>query len=59
MGTHNLLMRIGDQVYLELIAIDPEAPTPGRPRCRFALKAIELEIGCALTLRWRSSVTLR
>ena len=32
MGTHNLLMRIGDKVYLELIAIDPEAPMPGQPR---------------------------
>jgi glyoxalase-like protein len=32
MGTHNLLMCVGDTAYLELIAIDPEAPPPGRPR---------------------------
>jgi hypothetical protein len=32
MGTHNLLMRIGSRVYLELIAIDPAASAPGRPR---------------------------
>lgn len=32
MGTHNHLMRLGDGVFLEVIAIDPDAPTPGRPR---------------------------
>jgi len=32
MGTHNRLMQVGDSVYLELIAIDPDAPPPGRPR---------------------------
>ena len=32
MGTHNLLMRIGEQVYLELIAVDPAVQPPGRPR---------------------------
>lgn len=36
MGTHNLLLAIGSarfpRSYLELIAIDPEAPTPARPR---------------------------
>jgi hypothetical protein len=32
MGTHNRLMRVGDTAYLELIAIDPEAPSPRRPR---------------------------
>jgi hypothetical protein len=32
MGTHNRLMRVGDDLYFELIAIDPEAPAPGRPR---------------------------
>lgn len=31
MGTHNRLMGLGD-TYLEVIAIDPEAPGPGRPR---------------------------
>ncbi|MGR3490744.1 MAG: VOC family protein [Shimia sp.] len=30
-GTHNLLLGMGD-LYFELIAIDPEAPDPGRAR---------------------------
>ncbi|MFM2120303.1 MAG: hypothetical protein RL722_1771 [Pseudomonadota bacterium] len=36
MGTHNLLLNLSapgqDKVYLELIAIDPQAPAPTRPR---------------------------
>jgi hypothetical protein len=32
MGTHNRVLRLGDGVYLELIAVDPAAPPPGRPR---------------------------
>ncbi|GAA0294403.1 VOC family protein [Rhodovulum strictum] len=32
MGTHNRLLRLGPGFYLEVIAIDPEAPAPGRPR---------------------------
>lgn len=31
MGTHNRLLGIGD-LYLEVIAIDPDAPAPNRPR---------------------------
>jgi hypothetical protein len=31
MGTHNRLLSLGD-LYLEVIAIDPKAPAPGRPR---------------------------
>jgi len=31
-GTHNLVARLGDTVYLEVIAPDPDAPDPGRPR---------------------------
>jgi hypothetical protein len=31
MGTHNRLIGLGD-LYLEVIAIDPDAPPPGRPR---------------------------
>lgn len=31
MGTHNLLLRLGD-CYLEVIAPDPDAPAPTRPR---------------------------
>lgn len=32
MGTHNRLLRLGTRTYLELIAIDPDAPAPTRPR---------------------------
>jgi len=32
MSTHNCVMRAGDAVFFELIAIDPEAPDPGRVR---------------------------
>lgn len=32
MGTHNRLLRLGADQYLEIIAIDPDAAPPGRPR---------------------------
>lgn len=32
MGTHNQLLSLGPGEYLEVIAIDPEAPHPGRAR---------------------------
>jgi hypothetical protein len=32
MGTHNRLLRLGARSYLELIAIDPQAPAPAHPR---------------------------
>lgn len=32
MGTHNRLLALGDGAYLEIIAIDPGAPPPARPR---------------------------
>jgi len=32
MGTHNRLLNLGHGAYLEIIAVDPEAPTPDRPR---------------------------
>jgi hypothetical protein len=32
MGTHNRLLSLGPGRYVEVIAIDPQAPPPGRPR---------------------------
>lgn len=32
MGTHNYLLKLGDTVYLEVIAVNPHAETPKRPR---------------------------
>jgi hypothetical protein len=32
MGTHNHLLQLGDTVYLEIVALDPEARAPDRPR---------------------------
>ena len=32
MGTHNAVLGLGPQTYLEVIAIDPDAPAPPRPR---------------------------
>jgi len=32
MGTHNHLMQLGNDTFLELIAINPAAPAPARPR---------------------------
>jgi len=32
MGTHNLVLKLGDSLYLEVIASNPKAPAPGRPR---------------------------
>ncbi|MBR9980159.1 MAG: VOC family protein [Desulfatitalea sp.] len=32
MGTHNLLLSLGDALYLEVISIDPSLPAPHRPR---------------------------
>src|SRR5258708_14883513 len=39
MGTHNLLLSLGESTYLEIIAADPAAPKPSRPRW-FALDAL-------------------
>lgn len=32
MGTHNALVRLGERLYLEILAIDPQGITPARPR---------------------------
>lgn len=32
MGTHNRLLRVGPSTYLEVIAVNPDAPAPSRPR---------------------------
>ena len=32
MGTHNHLLRLGDAIYLEIVALDPEGSRPARPR---------------------------
>jgi hypothetical protein len=48
MGTHNRLVKIADEAfpeaYLEILAIDPDAPAPGRARW-FGLDAIDLAGG--------------
>jgi hypothetical protein len=40
MGTHNLLLRLGDSVFLEVIASNPKADKPERPRW-FALDKVD------------------
>jgi hypothetical protein len=39
MGTHNLLLRLGDSLFLEVISANPAAPAPMRPRW-FALDTL-------------------
>lgn len=42
MGTHNVLLRLGDDIYLEVIAVNPAVAPPGRPRW-FELDALRAD----------------
>lgn len=53
MGTHNRRIRLGDDVYLEVIAVDPGAPSPTPPRW-FGLDRAE-DVRAA----WSSGLRLR
>ncbi len=48
MGTHNLLARLGDGLFLEVIAADPNAPAPARPRW-FSLDTLAADAEPALS----------
>lgn len=48
MGTHNLLLRLGDALYLEVISPNPGAPAPTRPRW-FALDRLQPDSAPALS----------
>ncbi len=51
MGTHNRLLQLGDGFYLELIAIDPSAQSPERPRW-FELDRLALELERPHLIHW-------
>ena len=51
MGTHNRLLGLGDNFYLELIAIDPDAVAPGRPRW-FGLDRTDLPADRPRLIHW-------
>lgn len=48
MGTHNLLLRLGDSLFLEVISVDPEAVPPENPRW-FALDTLRADAEPALS----------
>lgn len=53
-GTHNRLLRLGDDQYLEIIAIDPDAPPPAQPRF-FALDDPAMQaaiLSCPRLITW-------
>jgi hypothetical protein len=59
MGTHNRLLRLGPRAYLELIAVDPDAPAPARPRW-FDLDNADVQARAALSpflLTWVAATT--
>jgi hypothetical protein len=53
MGTHNHRLRLGETVYLEIIAVDPDAPRPSRPRW-FGLDDVSV-----VQRHWQSGERLR
>ena len=50
MGTHNLLLRLGDSVFLEVLSPNPDAPPPSRARW-FGLDALRPDAPPALRAR--------
>lgn len=53
MGTHNHLLRLGDDVFLEVIAVDPQAEQPPWPRW------FGLDDQAALRRAWDAGLRLR
>ena len=53
MGTHNRLLRLGDDVFLEVIAVNPAAPQP--PQRRW----FGLDDTTAVNRHWQSGLRLR
>ena len=51
MGTHNRLLGLGEDFYLELIAVDPAAAPLGRPRW-FGLDQADLPTGRPRLIHW-------
>lgn len=54
MGTHNRLLRLGPDMFLEVIAVDPSLPAPTAHQPWF-----ELGDGLATTTNWQSGRRLR
>src|SRR5436853_50841 len=53
MGTHNHLLRLGDDVFLEIVAVDPDAPRPSHRRW------FGLDDQAAIDRHWREGRHLR